>query len=165
MGSCITALWVIMTMLFTCGVCFSFISPVWFENKTQSRHNTLLPTSGKSGPASSYDPITLGIIRFCNRDELTDDVIRGCRFFTSFKEMPSIAWTVCAIVYAVGCVFFMVSVVMALISVCVGSSAGEKMKIVAAYVQVTGGKSFHGCLLYTSPSPRDGLLSRMPSSA
>ena len=29
-------------------------------------------------------------------------------------------------------------------------------------VQLTG----HGiCLLYTSPSPRDGLLSRMPSSA
>ena len=25
--------------------------------------------------------------------------------------------------------------------------------------------SFFGCLLYTSPSPRDGLLSRMPSSA
>ena len=24
---------------------------------------------------------------------------------------------------------------------------------------------FHICLLYTSPSPRDGLLSRMPSSA
>ena len=28
-------------------------------------------------------------------------------------------------------------------------------------------KYYHGwhCLLYTSPSPRDGLLSRMPSSA
>ena len=26
-------------------------------------------------------------------------------------------------------------------------------------------KSFNTCLLYTSPSPRDGLLSRMPSSA
>ena len=25
--------------------------------------------------------------------------------------------------------------------------------------------SSNGCLLYTSPSPRDGLLSRMPSSA
>ena len=25
--------------------------------------------------------------------------------------------------------------------------------------------SLKGCLLYTSPSPRDGLLSRMPSSA
>ena len=24
---------------------------------------------------------------------------------------------------------------------------------------------YHACLLYTSPSPRDGLLSRMPSSA
>ena len=28
-----------------------------------------------------------------------------------------------------------------------------------------GDTSFWGCLLYTSPSPRDGLLSRMPSSA
>ena len=27
------------------------------------------------------------------------------------------------------------------------------------------GKGLPGCLLYTSPSPRDGLLSRMPSSA
>ena len=27
------------------------------------------------------------------------------------------------------------------------------------------GKQFDRCLLYTSPSPRDGLLSRMPSSA
>ena len=26
-------------------------------------------------------------------------------------------------------------------------------------------RSVSGCLLYTSPSPRDGLLSRMPSSA
>ena len=26
-------------------------------------------------------------------------------------------------------------------------------------------KLFYPCLLYTSPSPRDGLLSRMPSSA
>ena len=26
-------------------------------------------------------------------------------------------------------------------------------------------KDAEGCLLYTSPSPRDGLLSRMPSSA
>ena len=27
------------------------------------------------------------------------------------------------------------------------------------------GEDIEGCLLYTSPSPRDGLLSRMPSSA
>ena len=29
----------------------------------------------------------------------------------------------------------------------------------------SGGRVFYICLLYTSPSPRDGLLSRMPSSA
>ena len=27
------------------------------------------------------------------------------------------------------------------------------------------GPQLYNCLLYTSPSPRDGLLSRMPSSA
>ena len=30
---------------------------------------------------------------------------------------------------------------------------------------VSHGDKFGICLLYTSPSPRDGLLSRMPSSA
>ena len=30
---------------------------------------------------------------------------------------------------------------------------------------LNGGSGFEACLLYTSPSPRDGLLSRMPSSA
>ena len=34
-----------------------------------------------------------------------------------------------------------------------------KTKTLAAYGQIVD------CLLYTSPSPRDGLLSRMPSSA
>ena len=32
-------------------------------------------------------------------------------------------------------------------------------------VPVEGGGRLVVCLLYTSPSPRDGLLSRMPSSA
>ena len=32
-------------------------------------------------------------------------------------------------------------------------------------VAVRGGTDPSSCLLYTSPSPRDGLLSRMPSSA
>ena len=39
----------------------------------------------------------------------------------------------------------------------------EKDKVVA--ILKARGKHFSGCLLYTSPSPRDGLLSRMPSSA
>ena len=46
-----------------------------------------------------------------------------------------------------------------------GHSLGEYSALVASgSVWTTTGWSCH-CLLYTSPSPRDGLLSRMPSSA
>ena len=38
-------------------------------------------------------------------------------------------------------------------------------KIAAAKKAVKVAKVVKACLLYTSPSPRDGLLSRMPSSA
>ena len=44
---------------------------------------------------------------------------------------------------------------------------GNRVKI-AIYTAKPGmviGRGGTGCLLYTSPSPRDGLLSRMPSSA
>ena len=33
------------------------------------------------------------------------------------------------------------------------------------FVIVEGDKYYNGCLLYTSPSPRDRNVSRMPSSA
>ena len=36
---------------------------------------------------------------------------------------------------------------------------------VPLYTEAQAREAFKGCLLYTSPSPRDGLLSRMPSSA
>ena len=39
-----------------------------------------------------------------------------------------------------------------------------KEKITVNFQNV-GKKVINSCLLYTSPSPRDGLLSRMPSSA
>ena len=35
----------------------------------------------------------------------------------------------------------------------------------ASAVKAAGMRYLNDCLLYTSPSPRDGLLSRMPSSA
>ena len=35
----------------------------------------------------------------------------------------------------------------------------------AANLNFVAAATHYGCLLYTSPSPRDGLLSRMPSSA
>ena len=43
----------------------------------------------------------------------------------------------------------------------VGATDGQNLKIRYRYSQCR----LTACLLYTSPSPRDGLLSRMPSSA
>ena len=40
----------------------------------------------------------------------------------------------------------------------------ELMNVGQEVKQLLGDNGF-ACLLYTSPSPRDGLLSRMPSSA
>ena len=46
---------------------------------------------------------------------------------------------------------------------------GEKDEMTSTEQGESGGKRrgslYAPCLLYTSPSPRDGLLSRMPSSA
>ena len=43
-------------------------------------------------------------------------------------------------------------------------ATGGNMRL-GGQVDVRGSTGHQGCLLYTSPSPRDGLLSRMPSSA
>ena len=41
----------------------------------------------------------------------------------------------------------------------------EYSQIEIKHIAAEVGKALNSCLLYTSPSPRDGLLSRMPSSA
>ena len=42
----------------------------------------------------------------------------------------------------------------------------EEVIVTGSFIRRTEGfQSASPCLLYTSPSPRDGLLSRMPSSA
>ena len=46
---------------------------------------------------------------------------------------------------------------------CAGLVTPKAMHEVGLYDSVL--QEIDGCLLYTSPSPRDGLLSRMPSSA
>ena len=43
--------------------------------------------------------------------------------------------------------------------------AGNPLQFQAAIAQLHAEARSASCLLYTSPSPRDGLLSRMPSSA
>ena len=47
-----------------------------------------------------------------------------------------------------------------------GYSLGEYIsRRIKKGASVVVGHDYRSCLLYTSPSPRDGLLSRMPSSA
>ena len=46
-----------------------------------------------------------------------------------------------------------------------GRATGTLAAILAASYPAMVGSYHYYCLLYTSPSPRDGLLSRMPSSA
>ena len=48
-----------------------------------------------------------------------------------------------------------------------GNEIGERLTATLKIAGVQQGSNGHipSCLLYTSPSPRDGLLSRMPSSA
>ena len=42
---------------------------------------------------------------------------------------------------------------------------GQVVTLHTHFVVREDAQQLYGCLLYTSPSPRDGLLSRMPSSA
>ena len=44
-------------------------------------------------------------------------------------------------------------------------AAGGRLPAVAKPPCTSSSDNISTCLLYTSPSPRDGLLSRMPSSA
>ena len=46
-----------------------------------------------------------------------------------------------------------------------GSVAAEKKKVDDAKREASEERKAKSCLLYTSPSPRDATLSRMPSSA
>ena len=48
-------------------------------------------------------------------------------------------------------------------TLCAGLSMGTQLRMKMAVEQLR--EANNTCLLYTSPSPRDGLLSRMPSSA
>ena len=45
------------------------------------------------------------------------------------------------------------------------TQASSKLKALSDAAALAATEGQNSCLLYTSPSPRDGLLSRMPSSA
>ena len=47
----------------------------------------------------------------------------------------------------------------------IAEAEGRGIRVLQARAAETEVQLSYACLLYTSPSPRDGLLSRMPSSA
>ena len=49
--------------------------------------------------------------------------------------------------------------------VCISRAGGNGIAASFTVRKISFGEGVESCLLYTSPSPRDGLLSRMPSSA
>ena len=51
------------------------------------------------------------------------------------------------------------------LTACANMSDGQRAALIGAGIGTVAGAATTSCLLYTSPSPRDGLLSRMPSSA
>ena len=53
----------------------------------------------------------------------------------------------------------------AFIGITIPNPSSEEVAVYDYYKCIEILKNRDGCLLYTSPSPRDGLLSRMPSSA
>ena len=84
----------------------------------------------------TFDPVTRGHIDICNRAlKMFDQVVIGVA--DSLAKQP----------------FFDID------------ERFDMLETVFADNDRISVKPFSGCLLYTSPSPRDGLLSRMPSSA
>ena len=61
-----------------------------------------------------------------------------------------------------GAILVIVAVLFFGVRACIGSGKGTSKK---EQNTVEDNSQGNDCLLYTSPSPRDGLLSRMPSSA
>lgn len=126
---CITLLWVTLTMVFTIGIAFAMLSPVWFEGMTYIRSD-----SGEDRA------ICFGIIRYCLRHEL-NDVIRDCSYFSSFDTIPNISWLVSSLAYTFGVLLFTISAVLAIVLSCVSRKRGNKLKRAAAFVQALAGKN------------------------
>src|SRR5665647_2045653 len=87
------------------------------------------------------------------------DMTQAIEAKRSFKIAPALALTLLAALALGGCQSPMYS------------GTPEDMSYAVAPTYSPGNPAYigrnenAGCLLYTSPSPRDGLLSRMPSSA
>lgn len=148
---CISCLWLSTTILFTSGIIFSMLSPVWFENSnvTTFKPNTTSTSTKKYGTSrqqsNKYGTVSqkvnaiasFGLIRYCRISEL-DDVMVKCQFFSSLQDMPSIAWLITTIIFSIGIALFLISVLLSAFGICTSKHNSDKLRIALAYLQVIG---------------------------
>src|SRR5665647_589307 len=125
--------------------------------------NIVYNIAQKSTPQNA-NPFSALLITYLTATLITVIALLFCKsdkgFFQSFGDLN---WTSMVLGFAiVGLEFGYLLAYRAGWNISVGSLVAN---IFLALMLIPVGVLFYNCLLYTSPSPRDGLLSRMPSSA
>lgn len=128
MSKGITAIWMGVSILFTIGVIFSYVSPVWFENKEWQNLSGNFTLN-----------VTFGPLRYCAKSQL-DNVMVQCKFYDSLMNIPSTTWILCGVVYALGCSLLFTALCCALLGCCLKEETWERVRLSAAYLQLFGGK-------------------------
>ena len=136
MSKCVTTIWLIVSTLFTLGVTFSYVAPIWFENKeTQNLEGNMTLK------------VSFGPLRYCLKGQL-ESVVMDCRFYSSLMDIPSTTWIICDVVYALGCSLLFTALCCALFGCCLKEETWERVRLSAAYLQLFGGKYSFLNLLY-----------------
>ena len=137
---------------------------IWGERRIVARMQMRLGPN-RTGPFGLVQGLADGV-----KLALKEDIIPKAADAVVFVLAPIIAATTCFMSFAVipmtGKVkLFGHETTMQLTDLPVGVLYILSIASIGVYGIVLAGWSSGSCLLYTSPSPRDGLLSRMPSSA
>jgi len=126
MSKCVTATWLIVSILFTIGVIFSYVAPVWFENKEAQSLNGNMTLKVSFGP-----------LRYCSKNQL-ENVVVECKFYSNLMNIPSTTWILCDVVYALGCSLLVIALCCSLFGCCLKEKTWERVRLSAAYLQLFG---------------------------
>ncbi|XP_065054588.1 LHFPL tetraspan subfamily member 6 protein-like isoform X2 [Rhopilema esculentum] len=128
MSKGVTTIWIIVSVLFTLAVVFSFVTPVWFENKIVQRSEANVTESTN---------VSFGPLRYCSKSQL-DDVVVKCKFYSGLMNIPSTTWILCSVVYALGCSLLCTALCCAFVGCCIREETWERVRLSAAYLQLFG---------------------------
>ena len=131
MAKGITVLWIIISVLFTTAVIFSYMTPVWFENQE---------SLNLEGNKTDSLNVSFGPLRYCSKRQIAN-AITECRFYSSLMNIPSTTWILCGVVYALGCSLLVTALGCATVGCCIKEETWERVRLGAAYLQLFGGKN------------------------